>query len=80
MNLRISENTSLNWRVGSPIGMTTERMMTKRRTGCSFLADPENTSAQESERQVHAPCVAGLLSQIALCVSNTGDIIIQTRT
>ena len=48
--------------------------------GNSFLPDPENTSMQESERQVHALCVAGLLSQMALCVSNTGDIIIQTRT
>ena len=53
--------------------------MTKTRTGVkrigrSFLPDPENTSMQESERQVLALCVAGLLSQIALCASNTGDI------
>ena len=46
----------------------------------SFLPDPENTSTQESESQVLALCVAGLLSQIAPCVSTTGDTIIQTRT
>jgi hypothetical protein len=45
-----------------------------------FLPDPENTSTQESERQVRALNVAGLLSQIALCVSNTGDTLIQART
>ncbi len=41
---------------------------------------PKNASTQESESQVLALCVAGLLSQIALCVSTTGDIIIQTMT
>jgi hypothetical protein len=50
------------------------------RIGCSFLPDPENTSTQESERRVHALCVVGLLSQVALCAPNTGDTIIQTRT
>jgi hypothetical protein len=62
-----------------------ERVAMKTRIGMAkmvgnFLPDPENTSTQGSERQVHALCVAGLLSQIALCASNTGDTIIQTRT
>lgn len=58
-------------------------MLTMMRTGALtigkyFLADPENTSIQESERQVHALCVEALLSLTALCASNIGDTIIQT--
>ncbi len=60
------------------LDMMTRTGMTK--IGCSFLPDPENTSTQESGRQERALCVAGLLSQIVLCVSTTGDRIIQSRT
>src|SRR5690242_2957015 len=82
---RISENTSLNWRAGSHIGRTTERMLTMTRIGMtkigrSSLADLEHASAQESGRQKLALCVARLLSQLAFCGSTTGDRIIQTRT
>jgi hypothetical protein len=75
----------LNWRAVTPTGRATKRIMTKMRTGVMkigryFLPDPESTSAQESKRQVYAPCVEALLSLTALCASNTGDKIILTRT
>jgi hypothetical protein len=75
----------LNWRADTPTGRATKRMLTKMRTGAMkigryFLPDPENTSTQESERQVYAPCVKALLSLTVLCASNTGDKIILTRT